>query len=293
VTLPRKPRYMTGTTLILMILAMVAFAGNSLIARAALIPDVDGISTLGPITFTGLRLVAGAVVLCVCVRGKSVWSAFNPRQTAGLFVYALMFSLAYVNLPAGTGALILFLSVQMTMLIGGYLAGDRLSHIQKTGVFIALMGLIVLFGPTASVPPIVPASLMVLSGVGWGVYSLLGRKAQNPTTQTASNFFFASLAVLVFAVPLLTFMPETPPSSKGVILAVISGAITSGLGYVIWYRVLPKIRSTMAAVSQLCVPIITALGGIIWLSEPLTLSFSVASVCILAGLFLTISRPKA
>lgn len=286
--IPRKAM----PTLLLMGLAMIAFAGNSLLARAAISPDMSGESAIGPLGFTAIRLVSGALVLCLYVRGKSVWRSFNPKQTAALFVYALFFSIAYVNLPAGVGALILFLSVQMTMLLGGYLSGERLRRVQKIGVGMALLGIVILFGPSVSVPPIIPAFLMVLSGVGWGAYSLLGRKSSNPFTQTASNFFFASIAVLIMLMPLLSVSPEVWPNQKGVAFAIISGALTSGLGYVIWFKVLPSIRSSTAAVSQLTVPIIAAIGGIIWLSEPLTWSFTLASLCIVGGLWLTIARPK-
>lgn len=278
--------------LLMMVLAMSAFAGNSLLARAALSPGISGEGSIGPLGFTSIRIVSGALILCLYVQGKSVWASFHPSQAASLFVYALFFSIAYVNLPAGVGALILFLSVQMTMLFGGYLSGERLSFFQKLGVGIALLGVVILFGPGVSVPPVIPAILMVISGIGWGVYSLLGRKSGNPFTQTASNFFFASLALLVLLIPLLSVSPEGMPSQKGIVLAALSGVVTSGLGYVVWFRVLPRIRSIIAAVSQLTVPIIAALGGIIGLSEPITWSFTLASLCILGGLWLIITRQK-
>lgn len=279
-------------TLVLMGIAMSAFAGNSLLARAALSSDINGGSAIGPLSFTVIRLVSGACILCLYVRGNSVLKSFHIKQTSALFVYAVLFSIAYVNLSAGVGALILFLSVQMTMLVGGYMSGERLRPFQILGIGIALLGIIILFGPAVSVPPIIPAVFMGLSGMGWGVYSLLGRKSGNPFTQTASNFLFASLALLLLLIPLLSIKAEAIPSQKGVVLAIISGVITSGLGYVIWFRVLPRLRSSIAAVSQLTVPIIAALGGIIWLSEPLTWSFSLASLCILGGLWLTIGQPK-
>ncbi len=266
----------------LTLLTMVAFAGNSLLCRVAL--KHTGID---PASFTTLRLASGAMVLWLVARmfraaqtGRGNWlSAF------ALFAYAGGFSFAYLSLPAATGALLLFGAVQATMIGCGIWAGERLSGLQLAGVVLALGGLVGLLLPGLSAPPLFGSTLMLGAGVAWGVYSLRGRGAGDPTRVTAGNF----LRAVAFAAVLSVSMKESATLDRaGVGYAVASGALASGIGYAIWYSVLPALKATSAATVQLSVPPIAALGGVIFLGEPLTLRLLLASVAILGGIGLVI-----
>jgi drug/metabolite transporter (DMT)-like permease len=263
-------------------LAMFAFAGNSLLCRVALKhASIDAAS------FTAIRLISGAAMLWLVARmsrgapaGRGNW-----LSALALFVYAAGFSFAYVSLPAATGALLLFGAVQATMIGHGIWAGERLLRLQLVGLVLALGGLVGLLLPGLSAPPLQGSLLMLSAGVAWGVYSLRGKGAGDPTKVTAGNFLravplAAALSVLMHSGASL--------DSAGFWYAVSSGALASGIGYAIWYTALPALKATSAATVQLSVPVIAALGGVVFLGESVTLRLVLASVAILGGIALVI-----
>ena len=266
---------------------MVAFAGNSVLCRMALKH-----TTIDAATFTSIRLVSGAVVLWLVVRlaraGRT--GVGNWWSALALFVYAAGFSLAYVSLSAATGALLLFGSVQATMIGRGIAQGERLARLQWLGLVLALAGLVGLMLPGLAAPPLLGAALMVLAGAAWGVYSLRGRGAGDPTLVTAGNFWRAAVMALVLSVVMQANMSW---DAEGVAYAVASGAVTSGLGYALWYSVLPSLKATQAATIQLSVPVIAALGGVALLGEVMTEQFVLASVATLGGIALVIWGKRA
>ena len=263
-------------------LAMIAFAGNSLLCRAAL-KD----TSIDAASFTAIRLLSGAVMLWLVARmsrgtlsGRGNWpSAF------ALFAYAAGFSFAYVSLPAATGALLLFGAVQATMIGRGIWVGERLRRLQLVGLVLALAGLVGLLLPGLSAPPLYGSILMLGAGVAWGVYSLRGKGVGDPIKVTGGNFLRAVPIAAVLSV--LTYQGVSLDSA-GLLYAVSSGALASGIGYAIWYTALPALKATSAATVQLSVPVIAALGGIIFLGETLTLRLVLASVAILGGIALVI-----
>lgn len=276
-----------GLTLWLTALAMVAFAGNSLLCRAAL--DTTAID---PASFTGIRLLAGALTLWLVVRWQaraSVLSGSWPSALA-LFAYAVLFSFAYLGLSAGTGALLLFGAVQATMILYGLWRGERLAAWQWLGLGLALAGMAGLFLPGFTAPPPGAGLMMVAAGVAWGVYSLRGRGGGDPTAVTAGNFL--RTLPLAAGVSLLA-LPWASLDPAGVLYAVASGALASGLGYAVWYMALPGLSPTSAATVQLSAPVIAALGGVALLAEPFSLRLLLASVAILGGIALVIRRPAA
>ncbi len=258
-------------------IAMIAFAGNSLLCRVALsATEIDAAS------FTTIRLASGAITLFVLVwwRNNSPIIGGNWLSALALFVYAAGFSFAYISLSAATGALLLFGAVQATMIGYGLFAGERLNMRQIIGIFLALFGLIGLLLPGLEAPPLFGATLMLGAGVAWGIYSLRGRGAGDPTQQTAGNFVRAvPMAIVVIALPLTDINLDI----TGSCYAVASGAIASGMGYALWYTVLPYLRATSAATVQLSVPVLAAAGGIVFLNEPITMRFTLASFAILGG----------
>lgn len=269
-------------------LTMVAFAANSVLNRLALI---DG--AMGPAAFAAVRLLSGAVVLVAlsAMRGSIQWG--GPGRVGGvlsLAVYVLGFSFAYVSLPAGLGALILFGGVQITMFAGAVLAKEDVPITRWIGAVMAFGGLVWLLWPTGGADvsyPIGALALMAAAAVGWGIYSLLGRGARQPLQMTAVNFAWASpIALLVFAI-----LPDGV-SGYGIALAIMSGAITSGLGYALWYSVLPGLGATRAAVAQLTVPVIALAGGMVFLGEALTLRFAVSCVLVLGGIAVSLIKPR-
>ena len=271
-----------STTFLLTLLAMIAFAGNSLLCRLAL--QRTGID---PASFTGIRLLAGALVLGLIVRLRS-----GPRLAGGnwpsalaLFAYAAGFSYAYLSLTAATGALLLFGAVQATMIGVGLWNGERLRAMQTVGLLGAFAGLAWLLLPGLSAPPLAGSALMLGAGIAWGVYSLRGRGAGDATAVTAGNFL---RAVPMAAVLSLAMAGTTALDRAGVVYAVASGAIASGLGYAIWYTALRGLKATSAASVQLSVPVIAALGGILFLDEAISLRLAVAAVAILGGIALVI-----
>lgn len=258
-------------------IVMIAFAGNSLLCRVALTTtNIDAAS------FTTIRIVSGAITLFILIllgrRTRSV--SGNWLSAMALFGYAAGFSFAYLELSAATGALLLFGAVQCTMIGYGLMKGERMNLIETMGVFIAVAGLVGLLLPGLSTPPILSAMMMLGAGVSWGIYSLRGRGVSDATRETAGNF--------VRAIPFALFasivsLPNMQIDLSGAVYAVLSGAVASGLGYAIWYAVLPLMRATSAATVQLTVPALAAIGGIAFLNESITLKLGLASAAILGG----------
>lgn len=269
---------MTITRLIILTsIAMIAFAGNALLCRVALsTTDIDAAS------FTTIRILSGAITLFILISLKQHTRSVggNWLSAMALFAYAASFSFAYINLSAATGALLLFGAVQCTMIGYGLIKGERLNLMQTTGVLIAIAGLIGLLLPGLSAPPIFSAALMLGAGVSWGVYSLRGRGVIDATRETAGNFIRAVPFALLISI---ASIQHTEIDIEGVVWAIASGAITSGLGYAIWYSVLPALTATSAATVQLTVPALAAVGGVIFISEPYTLRLGLASAAILGG----------
>lgn len=268
-------------------LAMMAFAGNSILCRLAL-KDTG----IDPASFTAIRLISGALMLWLLVQMKSAapagkgnwWSAF------ALFAYAAGFSFAYVSLPAASGALVLFGAVQATMIGHGMWKGERLQGLQILGLLLAFGGLVGLLSPGLSAPPLLAALMMMGAGVAWGVYSLRGKGAGDATRVTAGNFLRAIPITLVLS--LLT-LDGASLDTVGIWYAIASGALASAVGYAIWYTALPALKNSSAASVQLSVPVIAALGGIVFLGEALTLRLMLASVAILGGIALVILQNDA
>ncbi len=284
---------------------MIAFASNSLLCRAALKQ-----TTVDAATFTFTRIFSGAAALWLVMQirrdmkvpspqssPKGRGGSFSLRKEVGmrgtgnwlsalaLFAYAAGFSFAYVDLSAGTGALLLFSAVQATMILWGLHKGERLDAIQIVGFIVAVTGLVVLVFPGLSAPPLIGSILMLGAGVAWGIYSLRGQGEKNPASVTAGNFV---RAVPFAAAVSIIFVPWVHVDLAGVSYAIISGAITSGLGYVIWYSALPGLKAASAATVQLSVPVLAATGGILLLGEPLTLRYLIASIAILGGIALVV-----
>ena len=263
-------------------LAMIAFAGNSLLCRIAL--KHTGIDAA---SFTTIRLISGAVMLWLVVRMRHGTYAGGGSwlSASALFAYAAGFSFAYVSLPAATGALLLFGAVQATMIGYGVWAGERLLKLQLVGLVLALGGLVGLLLPGLSAPPLYGSVLMLGAGVAWGIYSLRGKGAGDPTRVTAGNF----LRAVPIAVALSIIMSDgSSLDTAGFCYAVSSGALASGIGYAIWYTALPSLKAANAATVQLSVPVIAALAAVVILGEPITLRLVLASVAILGGIALVI-----
>lgn len=263
-------------------LAMTAFAANSLLCRLALKH-----TAIDAASFTGIRLSSGAVMLWLLVhfRRGSYTGAGNWGSAFALFAYAASFSFAYVSLPAASGALLLFGAVQATMIGHGLWTGERLHRLQRVGLALALAGLVGLLLPGLSAPPLTGSLLMVGAGIAWGIYSLRGKGAGDPTRVTAGNFL---RAVPLTAVLSLLVLNRASLDTQGVYYALASGALASAIGYAIWYTALPALKATHGATVQLSVPVIAALGGIVFLGEPLSLRLVLASMAILGGIALVI-----
>lgn len=270
---------------ILTSVALIAFAANSILTRAAFTA-----TSIDPLSFTAVRIVSGAMMLALIVRaqpalpeGRGSWGS-----ALALSAYAIAFSVAYISLTAATGALLLFGSVQVIMVSWHLYIGNRLTCRQWIGLALALAGLIWLLLPGLSTPAPVPSALMISAGVAWGVYTLRAKGGEDPTRVTASNFLLASLPTLVVA---MAFVPGASVDLPGLLLAVSSGALASGLGYAVWYAALKHIRTSTAAVAQLNVPVITAAAGVAVLAEPLTPRLAVAGVAVLGGIALVVIKP--
>jgi len=271
---------------------MIAFASNSLLCRAALKQ-----TSIDAASFTFVRVFSGAVVLWLVTNlrrmirtTRDVGVGGNWISALALFLYAAGFSFAYVDVAAGTGALLLFGAVQATMILWGLHKGERLRAIQIVGLVVAMTGLVVLLFPGLSAPPLFGSILMLGAGVAWGIYSLRGKREKNPVTATTGNFV---RAVPFAAAVSIIFLRWLDLDIAGVIYAIISGAITSGLGYVIWYSVLPSLKAASAATVQLSVPVLAATGGILLLGEPITLRYVLASIAVLGGIALVVVAPHS
>ena len=264
------------------ILALVAFAGNSLLCRAALAhTHIDAAS------FTTVRLLSGAVVLCCLawLRRAARPGSGNWLSALALFAYAAGFSFSYLHLTAAAGALLLFGAVQTTMIGYGIWSGERMRWLQIAGLILACSGLVGLLLPGLSAPPLTGALLMIGAGAAWGIYSLRGRGGGDSIKVTAGNFTRAVPMALALS---LALAARTSPDPAGIGYAFLSGALTSGVGYAIWYTALPSLESTTAATVQLSVPILAAAGGVFFLGEALTLRLLVASVAIIGGIALVV-----
>jgi drug/metabolite transporter (DMT)-like permease len=272
--------------------ALACFAANSILARVALRSGA-----IDPASFTALRLAAGAALLLVITRGFGPRRPSSPRRPPVLgaillFLYAAPFSFAYVNLPAGTGALILFAAVQLTMIGAGIAGGERPPRLEWLGLLIAVAGLVILNLPGVTAPPLGAALLMAVAGAAWGGYSLHGRRAGPPLAETARSFLLATPMALLVALGALR-AHTTTLTPRGAGSAGLSGALASGAGYAAWYAVLPRLSATRAGTLQLAVPILAALAGILLLGEALTARLALCSAAVLGGIGLAVSRTGA
>ncbi len=271
----------------LTILALTAFAANSVLCRAAL-----GEGTIDAASFSALRLLSGALILwlLVTLRPGRTTLGGNWRSATYLFLYAVPFSFAYESLSTGTGALILFGAVQATMLIAAVLSGERPGWLQWLGLLTALGGLVYVVLPGVSAPDALGSALMTVAGVGWGFYSLRGRSATDPLGETAGNFARSlPMVALVSAASVGAVRVET----TGAMLAVTSGALASGVGYAIWYAALPGLTAASAATVQLSVPVLAAMGGVILMAEAVTPRLLIASLLILGGVALALLKRRS
>jgi drug/metabolite transporter (DMT)-like permease len=273
-------------TAVLTVLALVAFAANSVLCRLAL-----GRAAIDAASFSTIRLASGALTLWLIVALLKRKSAAAPGgswiSASMLFLYAVSFSFAYLSLGAGTGALILFGSVQATMIMVGLRSGERLHAAQWLGLLLAVSGLLYLVFPGLTAPSPIGSILMSVAGIAWGVYSLRGRGASDPMTATAGNFVRSVPMALAVSVMMLS---KVQLFERGVLLAIISGSLTSGIGYVIWYAALRGLTATRAAMVQLSVPVLAALGGVVFLSEAISARLVIAAVVILGGVGLAVFR---
>jgi drug/metabolite transporter (DMT)-like permease len=307
--LAKKKKVNTTRLFILTLVAMIAFAGNSLLCRAALKQ-----TSIDAASFTFIRIFSGAAALWLIIklrRGLMVDRTASPLvegasdpplvtrhsplragnwwSALALFAYAAAFSFAYRSLTAATGALLLFGAVQATMILWGLRKGERLDAAQLVGMILAAGGLVVLFFPGLSAPPLTGSILMLGAGVAWGVYSLRGKEEKNPASATAGNFLRAVPFAAAVSISLLSWIRL---DSLGIGYAVLSGAITSGFGYVIWYNALSGLTATSAATVQLSVPVLAAAGGILLLGEPITLRFLCTSIAVLGGIALVVTSRR-
>lgn len=274
----------TLQTMVFTAVAMLAFAANSLLCRLALQQRI-----IDPASFASIRLVSGAIMLAVIVRLKSRRSSPGHADwlaAAMLFAYVAFFSFAYLTLPAGTGALILFGAVQVTMFSVGLRSGEMFRPIAWFGLALAVAGLVYLVSPGVAAPPPLGAAMMAIAGVAWGVYSLRGRGVPDPLAATAGNFVRAAPLALGLS---LLLGAAAYADATGVALAIASGALTSGIGYVIWYAALSRLSAMRAATVQLSVPLIAAFGGVMLLSEAITPRLLAASAAILGGIALVLA----
>jgi drug/metabolite transporter (DMT)-like permease len=268
---------------------LMAFAANSVLCRVAL-----GEGTIDAASFSTVRLCSGALTLWIIMRSRPGKSGRVAGGTwvsgAMLFLYAVAFSFAYVSLSIGAGALILFAAVQATMILGGIRLGERPRVHQWVGLSVAMGGLVYLVLPGLAAPSAGGAALMASSGVAWGIYSLRGRGAGDPAAVTAGNF--ARAVPFALAASALA-LADSHLSRMGLLLAALSGSVTSGLGYVMWYSALRRLTATRAAIVQLATPVLAAFGGVLFLSEPITLRMALATAVILGGVALATAPGKS
>lgn len=282
-------------TIVLLLFTLSAFAANSILCRYALKS-----TEISPILFTIIRLASGALILSPLILGRNKISFWRQKRSwasgFSLFSYALFFSLSYTKIPAGVGALVLFGVVQLTMLSWSKIQGVKFGTLEISGFIVAFAGLVCLLLPGLTMPPLFETLLMTISGIGWGAYTLLGQKNSQPIKATAENFSL-SLPFCLLLVPYLLQSGESVSEfaaigMDGYLTAVACGAITSAMGYVLWYLTLQRINSSLAAIVQLSVPSITALGGVIFLDETITLRLIIATLLVLLGIIFTIKGKK-
>ena len=295
------------------VIALIAFAANSLFGRMAL-----AVGYIDAWSFTIIRLVSAAVCLALIMTvytyrlrrqalkiGSSAYDAILKDKgswlsSASLVIYALCFSIAYVELDTGTGALILFSAVQLTMIGWGIYKKEQLSALQWAAFIVAVIGFVYLMLPSAAVPSLLAAALMAISGVAWGIYSIRGKSCVSPLRATGFNFIRSLVAVPILLLIGMVYLDNIGLeninlgniTTKGILLACASGAIASGMGYSIWYMAMPLLKNTQAAVVQLCVPVLAAILGVVFLSEQLTIQFVVASTVILGAVLVFILNKK-
>ena len=275
------------TVVSLTAVAMLAFAANSVLCRLALRhTEID------PTSFTLIRLLSGAIVLwgLLVIKGTPRTSSGTWLGAFSLFVYAFAFSYAYVNLETGTGALLLFGAVQLTMFLYGYYKGERMQGLALVGLLLALGGLVALLLPGASAPPLASAGIMLLSGIAWAGYSLIGKQSNDPLAATAGNFLRAIPIMLLASIP---FIDKFSVDAYGVLCAIASGTIASGVGYAIWYAAIRSLSSFRAATVQLSVPVLASIAGILILGEHLTLRLALTSLAVLGGIGLVLSDKRS
>ncbi|CAH6856888.1 Permease of the drug/metabolite transporter (DMT) superfamily [Vibrio chagasii] len=296
-------------TVLVTLITLVAFAANSVLCRWALMDQ-----TIDPLSFSVIRILSGAFTLLILLSIASqnsnntaelsptslfskLKSQFSLVSVVSLIVYMFGFSFAYLELGAGLGALVLFVAVQFTMIAAHLISGNKMSLIEWAGCLLSVSGLVYLLMPTSTTntPDLVSIALMSLAGIGWGIYTLAGKRSSNALLSTTANFGFCSLIVLVFISPWLV-VPNSAldisMSEQGFIYAVLSGSVASGVGYSLWYYVVKKLNTVVASIAQLSVPVIATLGGVLLLSEPVTMQFVISSTIILVGISLVLVAPK-
>lgn len=277
---------MSSRILLLTALAMLAFAGNSILCRIALkATEIDAA------TFTSVRIVAGAITLLIILRLKTAAQPMSGSWPGALALttYAAAFSFAYINLDAGSGALLLFGAVQLSMIAWGFYRGERFGITTTLGLALALAGLVALLLPGANTPALSSALLMMVAGVAWGAYSLMGRGAADPLATTTGNFLRAVPIALFISLLLISRLQW---DAAGLGYAVLSGALASGVGYAIWYSALRGLKSFQAATVQLSVPILAALAGSLLLHEALTLRLLLSSAAVLGGIAIVLTAKQ-
>lgn len=265
-------------------LALLAFAGNSILCRLAL-----GENSIDAASFTSIRLLSGILVLFIILKivqpNNTITSKGSWNASFMLFFYAIAFSYAYLSLDTGTGALILFASVQITIIIVGIYLGNKLHLLEWIGVMVSFSGFVYLVFPDLTSPSLIGFILMLLAGVAWGLYTLAGKKSKNPLSDTAYNFMRTlPLVIILIAVTI----QNVTLSTEGIIIAIVSGGLTSGIGYTLWYLALGGLSSIQAAVVQLLVPVIAALGGVLFADEYLSVRLVISSTIILGGILMVI-----
>lgn len=265
-------------------LALITFAANSVLCRLAL-----GENTIDAASFTTIRLLSGIVVLAIIVKLKQGKSAMvskgSWKASFMLFIYAVTFSFAYLSLETEFGALILFASVQITMILTNLFQGQKLNSFERLGMIIAFSGFVYLFLPSIGSPSLIGFMLMTISGIAWGFYSLFGGESKKTLSDTAFNFIRTWPLLIILLI--FTFA-QANLSEKGILLAVLSGGLASGVGYTIWYMALKGLSTAQAAIVQLLVPIIAAIGGVIFSHEVFSLRLAIASASILGGVLIVV-----
>jgi len=271
-------------TIIFTSLALIPLAANSVLCRLAL-----GREAIDAVGFTSIRLLAGILTLLVIIKikGEKTYSAENGSWLAGLmlFIYAITFSFAYISLDTGTGALILFGAVQITMIVLSLFAGNRLHLVEWLGMSVAFAGFVYLILPGVSTPSISGFALMTIAGIAWGIYTLKGQGSKDPLLDTANNFIRTLPLVAVLIILSLGSIHYT---TEGILLAAISGGLASGIGYTLWYTALRGLSATQAAVIQLLVPVIAALGGVMFVSEHISIRLALSGVTVLGGILMVV-----